>query len=149
MLRPTRHTVASRDSNSRAIALPMPLEAPVIKIFWPEKRSTRRPYHGSDRRAVWVGCASEFAGFASQLRASRLGSFEGASESVGFATRSSPSCRSNCNKCTLEHECKKRLIAEANERRLPLSYEEMQLSPSELAQRIFESLISGDLNELA
>lgn len=55
----------------------------------------------------------------------------------------------NCIKCTLEHTCKKRLIAEANERRLPLTYEEMQLSPSELAQRIFESLISGDLNELA
>ena len=29
----------------------MPLEAPVIKIFWSRKHFTRKPYHGSERRA--------------------------------------------------------------------------------------------------
>lgn len=53
----------------------------------------------------------------------------------------------NCNKCAIENKCRKGLIAEAEERGLQLSKEERQLPPSELAQRIFESLIPGYLNE--
>lgn len=53
----------------------------------------------------------------------------------------------NCNKCSLESKCRKRLISEAEERNIELSSEEKRLPPSELATKIFESLIPGDLNE--
>jgi len=49
----------------------------------------------------------------------------------------------NCSMCKLVSSCRKRLIEEAVERDIELSEEEKQLPPSQLAQRIFESLIPG------
>jgi len=47
----------------------------------------------------------------------------------------------DCNKCKWVNRCRARLIMEAEERNIQLSHEEKRLSPSELANVIFSSLI--------
>ena len=47
----------------------------------------------------------------------------------------------NCNMCKMVSNCRKRLVEEALERDIKLSDKEKRLPPSELAQRIFKSLI--------
>jgi len=52
----------------------------------------------------------------------------------------------DCSSCMWVERCRSRLISEAEERDVCLSAEEKRLPPSELAQRIFSSIIPG-LNE--
>jgi hypothetical protein len=49
----------------------------------------------------------------------------------------------DCGLCSLVSNCRQRLVMEAGERGITLSESERRLPPSELAQRIFESLIPG------
>ena len=49
----------------------------------------------------------------------------------------------NCSICKLVSSCRLRLIMEAEERGVALTDAEKKLPPSKMAQRIFESLISG------
>ena len=49
----------------------------------------------------------------------------------------------NCNLCKMVSKCRARLIEEAEERGITLSENEEKLPPSQLAQRIFETLIPG------
>jgi hypothetical protein len=49
----------------------------------------------------------------------------------------------NCNLCKWVNNCRKRLLEEADERGITLTTKEEGLPPSELAQRIFSSLIPG------
>jgi len=58
----------------------------------------------------------------------------------------------NCSPCKFEARCRDRLAAEAEERGVPLSREDLALQPSELAHRIFSTLIpsltrAGELDE--
>jgi len=52
----------------------------------------------------------------------------------------------DCSSCKWVERCRSRLISEAEERDVSLSADEKRLPPSELAQRIFSSIIPG-LNE--
>jgi len=47
----------------------------------------------------------------------------------------------DCSKCKWVSRCRERLVMEAEERNIQLSHEEKRLSPSELANVIFSSLI--------
>jgi hypothetical protein len=49
----------------------------------------------------------------------------------------------DCSSCKWVERCRSRLISEAEERDLSLSDEEKRRPPSELAQRIFSSIILG------
>jgi hypothetical protein len=49
----------------------------------------------------------------------------------------------NCAQCKWVARCKDRLVAEAEERGVQLSQEDLGLPPSELAHRIFSTLIPG------
>jgi len=49
----------------------------------------------------------------------------------------------DCETCSWEDNCKHRLLAEAEERDIPLSGDERKLPPSELAHLIFSSVIPG------
>lgn len=49
----------------------------------------------------------------------------------------------DCLRCAWVDRCRERLVAEAEERDVSLSSEERRLPPSELAHRIFSSIIPG------
>jgi len=49
----------------------------------------------------------------------------------------------NCGRCRWVDRCRDRLAAEAEERDVHLSPEDLKLPPSELAHRIFSSMIPG------
>jgi len=49
----------------------------------------------------------------------------------------------NCVQCKWVARCRERLMAEAEEREIHLSQDDLKLPPSELAHRIFSTLIPG------
>ena len=49
----------------------------------------------------------------------------------------------NCGLCKWVARCRERLVAEAEEREVHLSQEDLRLPPSEMAHRIFSTLIPG------
>jgi hypothetical protein len=49
----------------------------------------------------------------------------------------------NCGKCMWVARCRDRLVAEAEERDVHLSQEDLRLPPGKMAHRIFSSLIQG------
>ncbi len=49
----------------------------------------------------------------------------------------------NCGQCKWVDRCRERLVAEAEEREVHLSQEDLGLPPSEMAHRIFSNLIPG------
>jgi DNA-binding CsgD family transcriptional regulator len=49
----------------------------------------------------------------------------------------------DCRQCKLMERCRRRLLAEAEEREVQLSFKERDLPPSKLAHAIFSSIIPG------
>lgn len=49
----------------------------------------------------------------------------------------------DCRQCKLVERCRRRLLAEAEEREVQLSFKERDLPPSKLAHAIFSSIIPG------
>jgi len=49
----------------------------------------------------------------------------------------------NCSQCNWSERCKERLVSEAEERGVTITAEDRRLPPSELAHRIFSTMVPG------